>query len=299
LSKPLRTAYPRQFDKVWDKLIAALVSQFEAGKSSMVRGSGDPDWVTEALNAPVGKLVQALMNDPQTEGLRGQEGFPHVMICRVNQLLALEADMRRHALVMLSFNLPWWFHIDPGWAEGNLIAALVKEGPDAEAAWAGFLWEAKVPVQELYARLKPQLLRRARREEVSDRSSIEMLASILLAGWGSVAVGTTDRCVTNAEMREVLIDAAESFRSHTLWQLERWSADKEGNWAEQSFEFLSDVWPRHKKGKSAGISARLCNLAFSNAAAFPQLVDVILPLLTKIDQANVRRREQLVGLAHH
>ena len=114
-----------------------------------------------------------------------------------------------------------------------------------------------------------------------------MLASILLAGWGSIDVKTNERCVTNAEMREVLIDAGESFRSHTLWQLERWSAGNEGNWTEQSVVFLSDVWPRHKKAKSAGISAQLCNLAFSNAAAFPKFVDVVLPLLTKIDQHNL------------
>jgi hypothetical protein len=72
-----------------------------------------PDWATEALNAPVGKLAQAIMNDPQKKGLKARKGFPAPWSTHVEELLGLAGDHRRYALVMFAFNLNWFFYIDP------------------------------------------------------------------------------------------------------------------------------------------------------------------------------------------
>jgi len=87
-------------------------------------------------------------------------------------------------------------------------------------------------------------------------------------------------------MRDVLVNADDDFRLETLWQLDRLSSEKEekdGNWARQLPLFLTEVWPRQKSAKSQRISARLCDLAFSDATTFLQRVHNILPLVTKID----------------
>jgi hypothetical protein len=87
-------------------------------------------------------------------------------------------------------------------------------------------------------------------------------------------------------MRDALVNADDDFRLETLWQLERLSSEKEerdGNWARQLPLFLTEVWPRQTSAKSPRISARLCDLAFSDAITFPERVDSILPLVTKID----------------
>jgi hypothetical protein len=137
-SKVLLSEFPTQFDRVWEKLISVLRSKPDSGKSSIIRGSQEPDWAGEALNAPVGKLAQALMTDPQKESVKTGMGFPLPWISHVDELLSLELDLRRHALVVFAFNLNWVFAIDPVWTEKNLISVLDEEGQDQSALWAGF-----------------------------------------------------------------------------------------------------------------------------------------------------------------
>lgn len=281
---------PTEFEHLWDKVLAVLQSNPDAGKSSIIRGTGEPDWASEALNSPVGKLAQALMNDPQSKGLGAGKGFPLPWIRRVDQLLSLDGDVRRHALVMFAFNLDWFFAIDPGWTEEKLISVLDAEGYDQDAVWAGFLWAARTPTQTNYLILKPRLLRIARRHTIGRHTHTEVLAGMLLAGWGSVDDITGEPCVTDAEMREVLVAADDDFRSHTLWQLERWASDDEDvreRWQGKVTTFLANVWPKHKKAKTPRTTAALCNLAFSNESAFPEIVDIIIPLVTQSGEEHL------------
>jgi hypothetical protein len=59
-------------------------------------------------------------------------------------------------------------------------------------------------------------------------------------------------------------------------------------WSDLLPEFLEKVWPRQVAAKSPTISARLCDLAFSDEKQFPKLVDIILPLLTKINRDELK-----------
>ncbi len=226
------------------------------------------------------------MNDPQTEGLKAGNGFPAPWITRVNELLSLEGDLRRQALAILSYRLNWLFAIDSTWTQINLLSVLDVEGDDQNAIWAGFLWRAEVPHQELFLRLKPNLLSLPQHKSITRRNHGEILAGILLAGWASENAATGERCVTDTEMRTALLNADEDFRSHALWQVERWSAEdeeKNGKWAKELPNFLTNAWPRQISAKTSRTTAALCSLALSDMAKFPERVDLILPLLTTLD----------------
>ena len=177
-----------------------------------------------------------------------------------------------------------------------MISVLTEEEQDQRALWAGFFWVSKIPNQGLYIELKPHLLGLATQKFISQRGHAENLAGILLAGWGTVDRITRERFLSSAEMREVLINSDDDFRSSIIWQLERWSSEAQegdGNWVQQLPLFLAEVWPRQKSAKTPRITARLCELAFSDADAFPERVEMILPLLTKIDD---EARQYLTGL---
>jgi len=278
--------FPNQFDAVWTKLMSVLKAESESARSS--RGGNQPDWATEALNAPVGKLAQALMRDPQKENFEIDKGFPHSWISRVDQLLSLKGDLRPHALVMFAFNLNWFYAIDPAWADSNLISVLDADGEDKHALWAGFFWGgAKIPNQQFYIRLKPHLLSLAQKRFISRHDPVQVLASALLYGWARVDDGTGERWVTDAEMRGVLLEADDDFRSCILWSLGAWAKHEEANWREKVPIFLADVWPRHKKAKTPRTSSGLCDLAFSDPAVFVNIVDIIVPLVTKIDNDHL------------
>ncbi len=182
----LLSNYPARFERVWDKLISVLRSNTEKAKSSIVRGNEEPDWATEALNSPAGKLAQTLMHDPARNGSGDGEGFPRSWTGRVEDLLALNGDPRRHALVIFTFNLNWFYAIDPDWTEANLISALDKEGQDQDAVWDGIFWSARIPDPKLYRRIKPHLLNLAERRSSSSQRHVHILSGFLLAGWGSI-----------------------------------------------------------------------------------------------------------------
>jgi hypothetical protein len=278
----LLTKYPTLFERLWGLLISTLRNRAESGCSSVIRDNKEPDWATEALNSPVGRLAQAVMNDPQKENLKAGTEFPPSWLGRVDELLSMEGDVRRHALVIFAFNLEWFYTIDAAWTEVRLLSAIETEGEDQAAVWAGFFWGARFPGEDLYLRLKPRLLELAKSRSLSRHGHIEELSAFILDGWGHINSETGHGNVTDVELRDVLLNSDEEFRLRILWQLENWS-EGDDHWLGQIEKFLIDVWPRQKAVKSPKISARLCEFAFSKPAIFPKIVDIVLSLVTKAD----------------
>jgi len=204
----------------------------------------------------------------------------------------LNGDLHRHALVIFAYKMNWFYARDPIWTETNMLSVLDKgDESDQYAIWSGFFWGAKVPNQKLYMRLKPNFMAFAVKHSLPRRKYGNVLASIILAGWGSINEETGKRYISNAEMHDVLLHTDDEFRSHILWQVERRSETKENatgeKWSVMLLELLRDVWPRQKSVKTPRISACLCNLAFSNVEHFAEIAEIVLPLLTTIDRDHL------------
>lgn len=63
--------------------------------------------------------------------------------------------------------------------------------------------------------------------------------------------------------------------------------ESDNRWPDLLIEFLQIVWPKQISAKSSTVSTQLCNLALSSNNRFPQIVNIILPLLTKIDRDHI------------
>jgi hypothetical protein len=288
MSKSLAEDSPKSFDRIVSKLIDVLRSDPSSGTSGVVRGNREPDWVTEAINAPAGKLAEALFDDPRVKGLKANGGFPADWLASLDNLLSWDGDHRRYALVICAHRLNWFHAINPVWTEANILSVLDNADElDQSAVWSGFLWPARMPNLDLYLRLKPALLAFAKTRSLPRREYGRVVAEMILAGWGRTVKGTGERWVSNDEMRDVLLRADEEFRLDLLWALEGWSKETEDSawkrWREMLPVFLRDVWPRQKSVKTPGVSARLCGLALSDAARVPEMVEIIIPLLTTTD----------------
>ena len=254
ISKQLSSFSPQLFDKIISKFAKVLRSQLPGNKSAIVRSNKKHDWATEAINAPVGKIAQALFNDPRKNGLKVNEGFPSDWLSLVENLLSLHGDLRRHALVIFSYNMGWFFDINPIWTEEKMLSVL-KKGDEADqfAIWSGFFWGAKVPNQKLYMRLKSNLLALAKKRSLIHRGYDKVLAGIILIGWGSIQEETGERCISNTEMRDVLLHTDDEIRAQILWQIKSWSAVQNNEtcekWTELLPEFFQNVWPKQKSVK--------------------------------------------------
>lgn len=274
------------FDRVLRKLTRVLRMYSSEGRSGIVRGSREPDWTMEAINSPTGKLAQALFNDPRKNDLKRKQGFPHEWLVHVEALLALPDDLCRHTLVILFHNLNWFYSIDPKWTDEHLLSVLHKdEAKDRDAAWSGFMWGARAPSIELCMRLKNDMLEFAAHPLPSRRSYVEIIAGMILAGWGTFHNTTGERCISSDELHSLLLKVDDEFRVHVLWQAQRWSSeesgDTQGKWADQLSDLLR-IWPRQISARSPNTSARLCELAFSSGDQFPTIAELVLPLVAKV-----------------
>ncbi|MCE8014192.1 hypothetical protein HBJ58_14275 [Halomonas desiderata] len=279
------------FDHTFTKLVSILREFPNEGRSGIVRGFKEPDWTMEAINSPSGKIAQALFNDPRTENLNPNQGFSSEWLAHSEALLALPDDLRRYALVIFFHNLNWFFAVDSKWTEQHLLPALEgKDSDDRDAAWSGFLWGARTPNRELYMRLKNNMLKFAANPLPSRRSYNEIIAGMVLAGWGTVDDATGERCISSDEMRSLLLSVDAEFRSRVLWQAQRWSDEKNEKsherWEGQLSELLQ-IWPRQLSARSPNTSARLCELAFSSGDQFPTIAALVLPLLSRVEQDHL------------
>ena len=226
-------------------------------------------------------VAQALFHTQKTDLLK-----------YADELLTLPTGLRQHVLAIFARWMNWFYVNNREWSEANLLSALdSRDLGDRDAFWGGFFLRPKVN-QELFMRLKPHLFQLAREDSKTRREHSQGLASIILSGWGSIIEGTNERCISNEEFREILLQADDEFRPLVLWLLEKCSRDDveetRNKWTALLPEFLKDVWPRQRKANSSAISVSLCQLVLSNEELFPNLIDIILPCLTKTDDLLYR-----------
>jgi hypothetical protein len=268
----------RVLDRLWEPLMASLPLRDDDRKHRV-----DRSWANDALNAPVGTLTHMLIQDPTSKGREPGQGFPTMWTNRLEQLLALPRDMRRHALVMLGFQINWLFAVAPEWTSAHLLSVVDDSGDDGDALWDGILWAARAPNRTLFERLKPGLLSRALSQK-RRRAEANVVGGLLLIGWGGDnEVGQLDQLITNAEMREILVESDDELRGQILWHLEHWSAEEPGGkWYMRQIHFLRDVWPNHRALRTPEMSARLVEFALASRELFPEIVQAILGRLVPV-----------------
>jgi len=279
---------------LWNRLVTALALG-DDGRAHRA----DQSWADDALNAPVGRLVRLLMDDPMKQDRVVGGGFPAHWTARADQLLALPGDRRRHALVMMGNQYNWLFNIDPAWTGRALLPAIDAENADAEAVWDGIFWAARSPSRPLFERIKAGLIARARRTS-SRRKHAEILAGMLLAGWGGEADALEPkRLVTDAELREVLIHADDELRGQVLWHLGNWSRNVATRWPERLVPFLRAVWPKQRALRNPVVSARLVDIALGSGDQMPAVVEAILPRLVPARSTSMHTMLMTSGADPH
>ncbi len=288
-AKVLAAEYPDLFVRLVQKAIEVLSLETPESSTAIIRGNREADWTMEAINSPTGHLAEALFDDPQKDDLGERAGFPEEWLGLVERLLELPGDLRRHSLVIFAHSLSWFFYVDPAWTKAHLLSVLTSDDDeDQEAFWAGFLWGGKAYGHEFFMLLKPYMLRLAKSRNLERRGHAEALTGLLLSAWALADEETGEKWVSDEELRDVLLNSNDDFRSQVLWQTERWVEENKGKWSPLLLDLLADVWPRQIAAKSGTVSARLCDIAFSDEERFPELAAAVLPLLTKVDRDHLR-----------
>jgi hypothetical protein len=274
------------YQRIMIKLVEVIELQSVIGS---VREGEDkqPNWIFEAINSPAGYIVEILMNDPKLNDLTDNDFSSWLLI---NKLLALSGDLRRYVLVVLVKRLNWFFFKNPHWTEENLLAVLAMDNyEDKQAFWGGFLMSSHIPNQALYNVLKQDMLSLIKDNDLAKRGHERTLVAFILAGWGSFYEGSDVRCVSDEELRSLILQCDDEFRSHLIEHLEFWSKEDGSVWKKRLPALLGEVWPLQLAVKTPVTTERLVDLAFSDVEQFEAIADLVPRLL-----GSVQRRRDLL-----
>jgi hypothetical protein len=266
------------------KIIGALRENPSFAVSALVRRDEDREWITEAINSPAGRLMEAFMLDPRWLQLTENQGLPEFWVSPVEQLLSLEAPARHYALAVVSQNLNYLYFVDRDWTQRHLMDGIIADQSSGEALWAGFASGNRLPRQPIYELLKPRLVEQIVENKVIRHQPSGFLAAMLLSGWQRLGGPSAPKSISDAEMRDLLFRGTDEFRTQVLRLLQRWIAVGQPGgeeWLRLLPDFLKFAWPRHKAAKSRQTSAQLCTLAFSNALVFSRIADIVVDLVEK------------------
>jgi hypothetical protein len=264
---------------LWDRLVGVLERGDPALRASNVRGPRR-EWVTEAINAPAGKLAETLMADPRLNSLSVGAGLPSEFAPRAERLLPLEDEAGRHALVVFGLRLNWFFAVDAAWTERNLLSVLDQDGDRREALISGFLHHPQVSSRPFYARLLPTVIEYAVAPPEPAFPLRTAASAVLLCGWLTLDDDVGDRWLSSGGLRDVIVHTDNNVRTHMLWQLAQWSsvADK--------IKFLTEVWPRQTIAKNPAVTRQLCEVALHDEDHYPELLDAVIPLMSRPNETS-------------
>ena len=132
----------------------------------------------------------------------------------------------------------------------------------------------------LYARLLPTLIDSTVTLAEPSSAQRTVASDVLLLGWLNVDDDTGRRWIPSQRLRDVLVRADNNVRTHTLWQVARWPGTTD------KITFLAEVWPRQAVVKNPAVTRALCEVALHDEDHFPELLDAIIPLLSRPNGTN-------------
>jgi hypothetical protein len=291
-----------KFLRLWDRLVEACLRQEAEDPPE------DHNWVSRAINRPIGRLTEALLNVMFRRGLKANAKFPEMFATRLDRLSADNPDNLRLARTILASRLLYLFAVDPTWTRSRLVPGFDWQSSEEEATalWRGYGWSARIN-PELWGELSPHLydaFTPERTERLGDAS--ETLASLLMVA--GVEFPEID-VPTDKSRRALRMMAAADREAAASW-LYRFLAgppvDEHGApigveqvrrvdrlWAERILPWLRRVWPREASFVSPQVSEQFALLAIATDQMLAEAVDFLLPYMTGTDRWGYTVRNML------
>jgi hypothetical protein len=270
-------------EQLLDKLVDVIKRYPQCCNSAVSANRDDRDWIMEAINSCVGRVAEAIVASYFSED--GLDKRNHLN--RLEQLLAQRGTIRQHTLTILSQNLVYFFRKDTPWTEGSIISALQEtETFDGQAAWSGFLWNPRVD-DKLFPRLKPGLLKMAKRQAGFRRGHLHSISGLLLLGWLPNTASRNVQQITNEELHDAILSGGPEFRTQILWHLQRDLSNSpklRDSLLPSVVTLLTQVWPKEIEVRSPAFSASLLDMLMVDETVFGNLINVALPFFTTLTQ---------------
>jgi len=281
-----KTCVPVFFNLV-RKLVGILQKQSHKRQSIFTKTSNDTvNWYSEAINAPAGILSETLLEKPFKQNL-SDEYFYKEWLALIESLLKLPDISRQYVLVILFSKIDWFFPINKDWTQKHLLPIFhSRKSIDRDAAWSGFFQTNDLPRPEIFSVIKDDLFTINKTRPYFYLKYIDRYAGLILALWSKTDNATGVRCITDEELRGLLLKSDDNLRTKILKQIEIWISglttyNSSDEWKSRLPEFFS-TWPKQIDAWSPKVSTGFFNLLIWSGEQFPFLLKSMIHHLNKI-----------------
>ncbi|WP_182288457.1 hypothetical protein [Vibrio spartinae] len=250
---------------------------------SIVRGDREPDWLFESINSSVGQLTLSFFEEPQINWIKSDNESSSWLVLLEN-LLILPGESHRYVIAVMTRNLSWFYGINAHWTQKYLLSILDgSDLADKEAFWSGVLSGETILGEDIFFILKPYLIEMAHSDNAEKRRFLNSIVSLLSSAWSIIDEETSEKWVSDQELRDLLISADDKFRCQVLWNIRNFD---EQIWFLHFKELISSVWPRQLVAKTPAVSHTFVEIALDAESHFVDVVVSILPFLTRLERAG-------------
>ncbi len=236
---------------------------------------GDNDKpVSRAINHPVGRVTQSLLNCWLNGKPDDNAGLPAELEPIFTQLCDTSAAQFRHGRVLLAAHLIALFRIDRTWTEAQLLPRFdwTSDAGEAGTVWEGFLWSPRI-YHPLLMAFKAQFLDTAHHYADLGEHAQQFATFLTYAALDPAENYTAqDFMAAFGTLPQQGLDES----AHALVQaLDGAGEQREEYWANRIRPFWQAIWPKSRQMASKSIAESLARLSIAARGQFPVALSLI------------------------
>ena len=263
----------KQIEKVMNCAMKLLTQYPEDCHGYVSEGS---DILTAAINSPIGKFVELVMQHQILTSPQDSDGLLSITKQFFEKILSIkQSDISRYGLYMIAIRSAYLFSYDKEWTTEKLIPCFSwDDKTKARITWSGYLRHAHW-TPDLIKRLDDDLFATIDHIDDLDKDCKDTFAYLI----GSLALYETDilsvvdlhKCVDkfNEDLRCALLKKIKS----SLISAEK--NDRGTFWKNRIEPFFKKIWPNDVDKLDAGMSYAFGDIILAAEDAFPDAFNLL------------------------
>lgn len=244
------------------------------------------DPASQAINHPVGILIEALLQRWFTERPKDKSGLPTELRSILTEICDRSQDQYQFGRLVLASRVIAIYRVDVDWCREYLLPLFDWDRSQKEArlVWSGFLRGPRLYLP-LISELKEQILSTARHyNELGEwgRMYVILITTIALDLKDAFTSEKLRRAFRQLPIKG-LVESAITLRQG----LESSEQQKGDYWAFRVKPFLHKIWPKEQDKVDSRIALEMARISAITAESFPEAIELIVPLLKPIDHPHI------------
>jgi hypothetical protein len=249
-----------------------------------IRQNGEPinQPVTDAINHPIGRVTQVLLNLWLRREPNDNESLPKDIEPFFTKLSEVGLAQFCHGRVLLASRLIALFRVDQSWTEKNLLPLFDwdRSSIEAKAAWEGFLWSPRL-YRPLLLAFKSQFLATSHHYTEIGEHRRQFATFLTYAALDPVdGYALTDFQLAIAALPQEGLEEVVRALSRAL---EGAGEQREEYWKNRVQPFWHKVWPKSRAVASSDIAESLTRLCIAARGEFPSALAEVVKWLQPLE----------------